>query len=138
MNKAEREALALFREESADRLDRISGALASLEARRPVDRELLHGIFRETHSLKSAANLLNLRPVEELCHKLEDLQERIRSGADTPDRPLIDILRAGYGRIHALLEHLHLLPMIDVSRDLAEIDRMLSDRKEAARGLPSH
>ncbi len=124
MNRADREALELYREESVDRLDRICTGLDCLEEG-PANPEQLHAIFRETHSLKGGANLLGLRPVEQLCHKLEDVLERIRSGRDRPDPPLLDILRAGYGRISLLLENLHLLPVIDAGKDLAEIDRLL-------------
>ncbi len=129
-SKADREALALFRDESTERLDRIYTGLDRLAGGSPVDLEELHGIFRDTHSLKSGANLLGLRPVEQLCHRLEDLLERIRSGADLPDGQFLDILRAGYGRIGHYLENLHLLPLIDVSRDIAEIERRVEARKK--------
>lgn len=133
MNRTDRETLELYCEESAERLDRIGSALDGLGAGPPVDLDVLHGIFRDTHTLKSGANLLGLRPVERLCHKLEDLLDRIRSGADVPDPALVELLRAGYGRIGALLDNLHLLPLIDVSRDLADIDRRLAERRSAGR-----
>lgn len=129
MKMTDRESLEQFREETENRLNRISGSLDRLAESRPVDRELLHGIFRDTHSLKGGANLLGLRPVEQLAHKLEDILESIRNGSDLPDRALIDILSAGYGRIAQLLEHLHLLPLLDMTRDLADIDRRLASRQ---------
>jgi len=128
MKTTDREALELFCEETEDRLDRISRSLEQLAGSRPVDMELLHGIFRDTHSLKSGANLLDLRPVGQLAHKLEDILESIRSGSEAPDQALIDILSAGYGRIGRMLENLHLLPLLDISKDLSDIDRRLQLR----------
>ncbi|MDH4161117.1 MAG: Hpt domain-containing protein [Nitrospirota bacterium] len=133
VTKIDREALALFCEESADRLARISDSLDRLAASRPMDAELLHAVFRDTHSMKSAANLLDLKPVERLAHRLEDILESIRSGAELPDRELVGILSAGYGRIARLLENLHLLPLIDVSKDLAEIDHQIAARRSSGR-----
>ena len=92
MVNIDREALKLFCEESAIRLDRIHGVLERFAESKPIDIELLHSIFRDTHSLKSAANLLQLKPLEQLAHTLEDILESIRNGTDVPDKALLAIL----------------------------------------------
>jgi two-component system chemotaxis sensor kinase CheA len=132
MNAMDREAFREFREESLERLDRIAGGLADLAGAGTAAPELLHELFRETHSLKSGASLLPLKPVETLCHKLEDILSDIRSGRDAPDQALIEILSAGFSRVRAFLESPHVLPLVDVSRDLAEIDRRLMLRNRNA------
>lgn len=129
MNRSDREALDLFCEEAALRLDRIFDALKCLAERRPMDVELLHSIFRDTHSLKGAANLLHLRPVERLAHKLEDILESIRNGSDAPDKALLDILGAGYARIDQLLKNRHVLFLVDVQMDISAIEEGLSARQ---------
>ncbi len=128
MNAADREALREFCDESAERLEKISGSLPLLGVSGPPDTELLHALFRETHSLKGGANVLRLKPVEALTHKLEDILAGIRDGSDALDHALIEILGAGFARIAALLENLHVLPLVDVSRDIAEIDRRIEER----------
>ncbi len=133
MNAVDREALREFREESMERLERISRCLTLMAGSGLPDPELLHDLFRETHSLKGGANLLHLKPVEELCHKLEDILAGIRSGSDAADPELIGILGAGFIRISALLENLHVLPFVDASRDLADIDRRLDARQKKLR-----
>jgi chemotaxis protein histidine kinase CheA len=133
MMSSDREALKLFCEESQIRLDRIRGALERFAECRPMNIELLHGIFRDTHSLKGAANLLKLRPVELLAHKLEDILESLRSGSDVPDKALLDILAAGYARIEQLLRSRHILPLIDVSKDISAIEQQLSARHSSGK-----
>ena len=133
MQRIDREDLALFCEESALRLERIGRALERLAACQPLDIELVHTLFRETHSLKGAANLLHLRPVEQLSHTLEEILDGIRGGSLAPDQPLLDLLSAGYARIGQLLQSPQVLPLIDVSREVAAIERHLAARRPALR-----
>ncbi|MDD2853823.1 MAG: Hpt domain-containing protein [Desulfuromonadaceae bacterium] len=133
MKKIDHESLATFAEESALRLARIADKLELLAGTGPVDMELLHGIFRDTHSLKSAANLLTLGTVEQIAHKLEDILESLRSGQDLPDEQLIDILSAGYTRIEQLLKNTHVLPLIDPDKEIAAIDARLLARRSTGR-----
>lgn len=133
MKRIDHELLASFAEESALRLTRIADKLELLAGTRPVDMELLHSIFRDTHSLKSAANLLTLGAVEQIAHKLEDILESLRSGQDLPDEQLIDILSAGYTRIEQLLKNTHVLPLIDPGKEIAVIDARLRARSSSGR-----
>jgi len=43
-------------------------------------RELLDDLFRSAHSLKGAAGVVKLTPIQTVCHALEDELESIRSG----------------------------------------------------------
>lgn len=135
MKRNDHEAVELFAEEASERLARIADNLELLAARRPLDMELLHGIFRDTHSLKSAANLLALRPVEQLAHRMEDILDTIRNGVEAPDEQLVDILGAGYARIEQLLKNRHILQMIDADKEIAAIDAYLRDRHSLKRSI---
>ena len=130
MKKIDHESLDLFAEESALRLDRIANGLELLAGNKGVNMEVLHGIFRETHSLKGAANLLELGPVEQIAHKLEEILESIRNGVETPDEQLMDILYVGYARIGLLLKNPHVLPFIDPGKEIDAIDGHLVTRQE--------
>ncbi|MDD5286185.1 MAG: Hpt domain-containing protein [Desulfuromonadaceae bacterium] len=134
MKRIDHESLKTFAEESSIRLARIEDDLEQLISKRPVNMELLHRVFRDTHSLKSAANLLSLGPVEQIAHKLEDILDSVRSGWDKPDEQLIDILSAGYARIGQLLKNPHVLPLIDVDKEIAAIDATLLARRTSDRG----
>lgn len=129
MKKIDHESLELFAEESSVRLDRVAGDLELLATSRPVNMEVLHRIFRDTHSLKSAANLLALGPVEQIANKLEDILDAVRSGRETPDEQLIDILSRGYMRIGQFLQNQYVLPLIDASKEIAAIDDSLLARR---------
>jgi chemotaxis protein histidine kinase CheA len=130
MPRCDREALQTFVAESATRLPRITRDLTLLAAGRPLPMEIVHRIFRETHSLKGAANLLGLTPLEQLAHKLEDILELLRNGGTQLDQQLIELLHHGYTRIEQLLDNLHLIQVVDVSRDLETIERCLSARRK--------
>lgn len=129
MANIDHETLKLFAEESSLRLDRISADLELL-ANQPDNMEVIHSLFRETHSLKSAANLLALRPVEQIAHKLEDILESIRNGLEAPDEQLMDILYVGYARIGLLLHNPQVLQLIDAGKDVAAIDDHLRARQK--------
>lgn len=74
------EILEVYLEETAERLDAIETGLLQLERRTTPDSELVNSIFRDAHSVKAGANLLKLKTIEELAHKLENVLENIRTG----------------------------------------------------------
>ncbi len=74
----DREALLqTFLAEAEEIFVRMEHGLVALEAR-PDDGELLHGLFREAHTLKGSAGLVSFDSVGELAHDLEDVLERLR------------------------------------------------------------
>ena len=74
----DREALLqTFLVEAEETFVHMEQALVALEAR-PNDDQLLHGLFRDAHTLKGAAGLVGFDPVRELAHDLEDVLERLR------------------------------------------------------------
>lgn len=129
MKSSDREDNETFAEESARRLSRIAEQLELLAKGGPADMEVVHGIFRDTHSLKSAANLLGHRGVGQIAHKLEDILVEIRSGLEEPDEQLVEILGAGYARIGQLVKNPHVLRLMDAGKDIAAIDRLLLARR---------
>lgn len=125
MSAIDRKMLKTFAEESATRLERISDDLEQLEAE-ANPAELVDSLFRETHNLKGAANLVGVRPVELLAHTLENVLELLRSGERSPDSRLIAILETGYRRIGDLLQNPQVLAFVDVGRDVAALERHLA------------
>lgn len=71
--------LATFQIEHNEHVKQIREGLAGFEASSaPPD---LDEMFRRAHSLKGAARAVDLRPIENLAHRLETLFARIREGA---------------------------------------------------------
>jgi two-component system chemotaxis sensor kinase CheA len=126
MKPLDREAFETFTEESAARFSRIEKDLDALIKKQPVNPETVHSLFRDTHSLKGAANLLGLRPVEKLAHKLEDILDLLRQGKGTPDEQLVMILRTGYARIGQFIKNTQIMQIVDVDKDIATIEQHFS------------
>lgn len=129
MSRINREMLEIFIEESAARLSRISAELEQLETDQTLDMEVVHALFRETHSLKGAANLVGIKAVERIASKLEDILEQLRDETEQIDEELIAILNAGYHRIGDLLDNPQVLTLIDGVRETESIERLLTLRR---------
>ena len=129
MSTLNQEMLQTFTRESFDRLERMAEDLEQLSCAAEDAEELVNSLFRETHNLKGAANLVGVRFVEQMAHCLENILEQIRSGQEQPDEQLIGLLAAGYRRIDELLKCPHMLPLVDANREVAVIEGKLRERK---------
>jgi two-component system chemotaxis sensor kinase CheA len=85
----ERRLLRAFLEETEELLEKLNHRLLELE-KDSANLELVHEIFRLTHSLKSESALIGFANLSELAHRLEDVFERLRSGALLLGRELLD------------------------------------------------
>ena len=74
------ELLAVFREESATRLDRMVETLLALEASRPPP-DAINLLFRDAHSIKGAAGMLGLPAARTIAHAIEDALQDARDRA---------------------------------------------------------
>jgi two-component system, chemotaxis family, sensor kinase CheA len=100
----DREALlSAFLAESEELMGRLEQGLVALEAS-PGDDELLHGVFRDAHTLKGGASLVAFDAVRDLAHDLESVLERLRKRQLGVSNALItlllrsvDVLRAAIG-----------------------------------------
>ena len=85
----EHRLLRAFLEETEELLEKLNRSLLELE-KDSANLELVHEIFRLTHSLKSESALIGFTNLSELAHRLEDVFERLRSGAVILGRELLD------------------------------------------------
>jgi len=96
------ELRSLFQAESEEHLQRLDEALLRLE-RTPTDAPTLDEAFREAHSLKGAAGMLNVAPVARAAHGLEDTLGRARRGDLALGPAVIDDLCRTVDRIRGLV-----------------------------------
>jgi len=96
------ETCALFREEVAENLAELDGALLELETR-PADAEQVDRVFRAVHTLKGACDMFGIHPVVVLAHDLESLFDQVRSGWRQVHKPLLDASFAVKDRFAAML-----------------------------------
>jgi two-component system chemotaxis sensor kinase CheA len=88
----DREALvATFLAEAEEVFARMEGSLVALEAS-PADQQLLHALFREAHTLKGAASLVDFGAVRDLAHDLESVLERLRDRTLAVNDALVTLL----------------------------------------------
>lgn len=81
MEDIQQRLLATFQIEHRDHVEQIRALL--MATRKPGTQPAapeLEEAFRRAHSLKGAARAVDLRPVEELAHRLETLLSRVRRG----------------------------------------------------------
>ena len=74
---ADVDLLADFLNEAGELLENVDVQLVELE-RRPGDGELLNTIFRGFHTIKGGAGFLEAHALVALCHKTENLFDRLR------------------------------------------------------------
>jgi len=98
------EVLSTYVEESTERLDELEDSLRVLDAHRErTDPELVNAMFRTAHSLKAGANLLELRTIERLAHRMENILEQYRRRQRTPDDTTLKLLFETVDAIQTLL-----------------------------------
>ena len=79
--------LGIFREEAAERLDRVVVTLLAIDAGDPPP-DATDSLFRDVHSLKGGAGLVGLDPVREIAHAAEELLAAVRSAGQAVPRAL--------------------------------------------------
>ncbi|MCL2021305.1 MAG: chemotaxis protein CheA [Betaproteobacteria bacterium] len=82
-----------FLQESNDLLSDVDNKLVDLE-KNPDDRGLLNDIFRGFHTIKGGAGFLNAAELVTLCHRTENLFDKLRNGEIPLSPELMDMIMA--------------------------------------------
>jgi two-component system, chemotaxis family, sensor kinase CheA len=85
------EYVQLFVDETSEQLDELIQVLLILESK-PDSPSHLNESFRLIHSIKGAAAMMGLGSITLLTHHLENHFERLRSGLETLDKSLMDLI----------------------------------------------
>jgi two-component system, chemotaxis family, sensor kinase CheA len=94
LNGLRQKLVGLFQTEHAEHLQQIRSLLALIENTSPGEgRVELDEIYRRAHTLKGAARVVDLKPVEQLADRLETLFSQIREGSRTLDRTVTGVIR---------------------------------------------
>jgi two-component system chemotaxis sensor kinase CheA len=117
-----KEILEEFLVEAEEILENLDQDLVELESN-PQDKELLNRIFRGMHTLKGGAGFLNLTPIVEIAHRIEDIFNKLRNDEMelTPDS--MDVILEG---IDELKKALQMLKDSEELPDVDEIQELLS------------
>jgi two-component system, chemotaxis family, sensor kinase CheA len=93
VNDYPQEFLDLFRDEANGRLDNMIDALLALESRR-AGPETVNSLFRDAHTIKGGAGMLDLEDVRNVAHAVEDLLDVVRENGDFPLELIETLLRS--------------------------------------------
>lgn len=73
------ELRSLFQAESEERLKSLEEGLQKLEVN-PQDKEAIESAFRDAHTIKGSARMLEIQSIEVIAHQLENKLDTIRKG----------------------------------------------------------
>ena len=81
-NKLYEQLVATFVDEIGEHVAALNDGVMALESADATadSAETLISLFRSAHSLKGAARAVDVPPIEEVCHHLEDVFTAIRDG----------------------------------------------------------
>lgn len=95
------ELLQDFLTEAGDLLEDVDAKLVELE-QSPEDSDLLATVFRGFHTIKGGAGFLEAAHLVELCHKTENLFDKLRSRSLTLTAEMMDSILAATGEVHRM------------------------------------
>jgi two-component system chemotaxis sensor kinase CheA len=108
-DKMLKELMATFQTELQEHLSMLTKDLLSLEQSPNSDErtDLLTNVFRAAHSIKGAARTVNLKDIETIAHRIEDVLAKIRQGSLSLTPHLFDVLLTAVDAIgNAMAAHL--------------------------------
>ncbi|MCA1828647.1 MAG: response regulator [Myxococcales bacterium] len=95
-DKLARRLLATFQEELGEHVGALNENLLALEKdpAGPESPARVKSLFRAAHSLKGAARSVSIRPIEEMCHHMEEVLRAVQGGVVTVEKEIFAILFA--------------------------------------------
>jgi len=113
------EILQDFLAEAADLVDQLNEQLVELE-HSPEDADLLNAVFRGFHTIKGGAGFLAITPLIEVCHRAENVFDKIRNREVAYDAIVADAILRAFDVISDLMDLLK-----DGVREMPENDPVL-------------
>ncbi|MBS4068889.1 MAG: Hpt domain-containing protein, partial [Sulfurimonas sp.] len=121
------ELLQDFLLEAGELLSQVDNKLVELE-KRSDDKALLNDIFRGFHTIKGGAGFLNVEHLVTLCHRTENLFDKLRNGELPLTPELMDSILAATGTVRDMFGSLSQSVQPDAADPglLARLDAALS------------
>ncbi len=124
------EILEEFLVEASEILESLDQDLVDLE-NNPEDKELLNKVFRGMHTLKGGAGFLNLTPIVEVAHRIEDIFNKLRNDELKLTPEIMDVILQGIDQLKSSLE---MLKESSELPDLSEIEPLLKNLDAILKG----
>lgn len=126
------ELLHDFLTEAGELLSDVDNKLVELE-KRPSDKALLNDIFRGFHTIKGGAGFLNVNDLVELCHRTENLFDKLRTGELALTAEIMDVIMNATGVVRTMFGSLAQSQLPDAADTalLKALDCVLAGEKMA-------
>ena len=136
---ADQELLHDFLTEAGEMLDGLDVKLVGLESC-PDDRDLLNDIFRGFHTIKGGGGFLEAAALVELCHRAENLLDRLRNGSLSLSAEILDVILAATGEVKQMFCQMQgqCMPERCDPELLRKIDAALAGRPVKAASASAH
>jgi len=121
----------IFKVECDEHIQKLNSALVSLEAS-PDQTDLIEEIFREAHSLKGAARMMNFSAIEAISHHLETILGKVKNNELALSRDVNDLILKGLDAVEAIVHTIS-----DVGEE-GEVDSsaILHELEIVSKGIP--
>lgn len=97
------EMMADFISETKEHLENIESNVLDLE-REPENVEMIHGLFREFHTIKGLAGFVNQGFIQKIAHQTETLLDDCRKGKTDINKSIVDLILASSDCIKKLCD----------------------------------
>ncbi len=130
------ELLQDFLTEATELLSDVDNKLVELE-KRPDDKALLNDIFRGFHTIKGGAGFLNVNDLVELCHRTENLFDKLRTAELVLTPEIMDVILTATGVVRDMFGSLAQaqLPSSADAALLKALDAVLAGEKATIAAL---
>jgi two-component system chemotaxis sensor kinase CheA len=126
-----------FLEEASTHVESVEDGLLKLESG-VGGADLIHGIFRNVHSVKGTAGFFGLKSIVALSHAMENLFGEIRNGNLIIDKNMIDLLLSANDTLKSMICDVENSNQLDVSEYLKKISAIMGESGEIATAGFSH
>ncbi|WP_424357565.1 chemotaxis protein CheW [Methanocella sp. MCL-LM] len=115
----------MFVSEAREHLQNLNSSLLALE-KCPTDANVIQEIFRSAHTLKGMSASMSFKEMETLCHRTENLFDRIRNGQLMADSKVVTVLFKSLDTLEAMIDAIETgdSGSLDVSALVKEIESM--------------
>lgn len=121
------EYVQMFVDETSEQLDQLVEVLLYLE-KTPASPDQLNESFRLIHSIKGAAAMMGLDSITLLTHHLENYFDRLRSGVDTLNKSMMNLILKCIDYLREAIELLkHRKPLVSAPELIDALTQSLTE-----------
>lgn len=130
------ELLQDFLTEASELLSDVDNKLVELE-KKPNDKALLNDIFRGFHTIKGGAGFLNVTELINLCHRTENLFDKLRNGELPLNSRLMDVILDATAVVRQMFGSLSkaVMPQAADAALIADLDAALAGKLQPTKSL---